>query len=625
LTIESYEIVGSYNNQRVTSIDAERSVNLFEYVDPLGKKPKSLLPTSGLAQPVPTPIFTGAAIGYRGQFVAFNGAAQLMFVVIGQYIYRIDQGLNVTPLNSTPLTTSVGVVRIEANNGNALGQVQVIFVDGEQGFIYNLATSVFTQILDPRFPVKPIDVTYLDGFFVVANGDSNQFQLSSFNEGLIWSESTGAITAADNATNIFTTASTSYFPSGNPIVFTAGMGGTLPANVIANTTYYVINLSPTTFSISDKPGGAVFVIGAGFVAPVNVTNAGQLQLGTISSHPGNIVACRTLHRRLFLFSQNFTEVWENNGIGSNLPFRRNNGLLMEYGTPAIGSVAVGFDKMFFLSQDKDGQGSVMEVVGTESMPVSNRALDYAIAQYASDPMRGVADAKGFLIKENGLIFYRLNFTAANHTYVYGVTMSDPQNMRWHEEEVLNGNRHPAQTHGYFYGRNYVGSYNSTLLYLVDDSYSTNDGEAIRRMRIGRPIMPPTSQRLRVDRFQLDLLQGAASNTTFITEELDLLTETDNLTLLTESGINIITENPLIISTSNEPPTVFLSVSKDGGQTYDYRVQAPMGAIGQRTFRTVWRKLGATKRGQAFVPRIEFFNKTPFIILGATWVYEVLPQ
>ena len=71
--------------------------------------------------------------------------------------------------------------------------------------------------------------------------------------------------------------------------------------------------------------------------------------------------------------------------------------------------------------------------------------------------------------------------------------------------------------------------------------------------------------------------------------------------------------------------MFLSISRDGGQTYSYRVQAPMGNLGQRTFRTAWRKLGATKRGQAFVPKIEFFNKTPFIILGASWFYEVLPQ
>jgi len=95
---------------------------------------------------------------------------------------------------------------------------------------------------------------------------------------------------------------------------------------------------------------------------------------------------------------------------------------MEYGTPAIGSVSTGFDVMFFLAQDRDGLGSVMMVHGTETLPVSNRALDFQYAQYAAKGQ--VADCRAFLIKENGLIFYRMNFTLANHTFVYNVTLSD---------------------------------------------------------------------------------------------------------------------------------------------------------------------------------------------------------
>jgi hypothetical protein len=73
------------------------------------------------------------------------------------------------------------------------------------------------------------------------------------------------------------------------------------------------------------------------------------------------------------------------------------------------------------------------------------------------------------------------------------------------------------------------------------------------------------------------------------------------------------------------PVVFLSISKDGGVTYGYRLSENMGAIGQRTFRTVWRKLGVIPRGQGFVVKIEFFNEVPFIVLGAAWAYEVMPE
>jgi len=45
---KDYDLVGSYDNQRVSTISAARTVNMFEYRDPEGKRPKVMLPTSGL-------------------------------------------------------------------------------------------------------------------------------------------------------------------------------------------------------------------------------------------------------------------------------------------------------------------------------------------------------------------------------------------------------------------------------------------------------------------------------------------------------------------------------------------------------------------------------------------------
>ena len=449
---------------------------------------------------------------------------------------------------------------------------------------------------------------------------------------MVWSGGTSLVPSgtftANAATDILTlSVSNANFATGVPVKVQTT--GTLPAPLVAGTTYYVIRIgsgttNPGTIKLATSYDNAIANIPIDITlngAPTNsIVVTGQLQLGSITSHPGNIVACRTLHRRIFLFSQNFTEVWENAGLGTNLPFRRNNSLLMEVGTPALGSVSVGFDRMFFLSQDKDGLSGVMEVKGTESILVSNRALDFQLAQYAADPDTGVADARGILIKENGLIFYRLNFTLANHTFILNVTMSTSDSIKWHEEEVLNGDRHPAQTHAYFDGVNYYGDYNRAIFYIVDDQASTNDGETIRRMRIGRQMTPDGYNRLRIDRFQVDLLQGQLAIDEFI--DIDLLAEDEEI-LLTESDINIILDQQ--INTVGGQPTVFLAISKDGGQTYGNYLHASMGKIGERTYRTVWRKLGTTPRGQGFIPKIEFFNEIPFILLGAAWAHEVLPE
>lgn len=614
---KDYDIVGSYDNQRSSTINAERTVNLFEYNDPNGKRPKTLIYTSGLKD---TELnFTPETGGSRATFVFQNAIYQ----IFGGSVFKINGETNSLSFSFIgSIGTSVGYIGIDANNNN-----QIIIVDGTKGYIYDTIAQGFSEITDPGFPSKPIDASFLDGFFIVANGETNSFQLSALNQGLSWSLQTTTVTLVP-ASNTLTLASGLNYATMTPVQLTVSGGGSLAGTGLSeNTTYYVINVSANTIKLATTARNAVLgtpitITGAG-LPTINISNNGQLQQGFITSHPGTIVACRTLHRRLFLFSQNYTEVWENSGLGTNLPFRRNNSLLMEVGTPAIGSVAVGFDRMFFLSQDRDGLGSVMEVRGTESIPVSNRALDYQLAQYAQEETNGithVTDAKGILVKENGIIFYRLNFTMANHTFVYNVTMSDLANPKWHEEEVLNGNRHPAQTHAFYMGVNYYGSYNTPKFYIVDTTYTTNDGEAIRRMRIGRPLSPEGYNRLRIDRFQLDLLQGQVDQETL--DEAFLLTE-GNDDLLAENEDLLLLEQQIVIYSGE--PVVFFSYSKDGGQTYGHIIQAPMGKLGQRTFRTVWRKLGTIPRGQSFVPKIEFFNEIPFIILGAAWDFEVLPE
>jgi len=670
VAITDYDIVGSFNAQRYPSIDAERIINCFEYLDPRDKKPKTLIQTSGLINS--QTAFPSVGMGaFRAQFVFNNN----MYAVIGDGIYIINSSLIASRLQT--IATSVGYVGIEANT------FQVIFVDGVNGWIYDIETNLMQQITDPSFPLRPIDVTYLDGFFVVANGQTNSFQLSEFNNGLIWGPITMTFTVVSPPTTLITVGSTTNLTIGLPITF-SNTGGTLPAPLVAGDIYYIVSIpSSTTIEVSATKGGTPITLTDSGTGTHTLKNNGQVQLGLITSHPGTIQACRTLHRRLFLFAENFTEVWENSGKGTNLPFRRNNSLLIEYGTIAIASVKASFDMMMFLSNDKNGQGSVMMVPGTQAIPISNRALDYQLAQYAS--ANQISDASGILIKENGLIFYRLNFTEADHTYVYNVNMSDPSSepgRRWHEEEVLNGSRHRAQTHAYFNGKNYYGDYLTHIMYIVDPNEVRNDGEVIKRTIVGKPFTPPGYNRLRIDRFQLDLLQGqdgteeffrsftANSSTDLLTINVDgtlpgfltgypvtvstsagvlpqplasfttyyAIIVSSNTVRLATTRANALANNYINLTTNGTPtnlihirvnrninPIVYLSYSKDGGQSYGNRLPGTMGKPGERTSRTVWRKLGTVPRGQGFVPKIEFYNQVPFVVMGAAWSYEVMPE
>ena len=604
---KDYPICGSFNRQRFSNIDAERTINMFEYIDPKGKRTQSMLPTSGLvdSEVVMTPV---AGTGHRpgGAFVFRDKT----YNVVGNSVFRTNTALVTTRLDE--ISTSIGYVGIDAN------QFQIIFVDGDKGFIWDDDALVFKEITDPAFPENPIDVTFLDGFFIVANGGTNTFQLSSLNNGLVWGPGGGTTTSAGDTVTLVAPLTSLQFQVGTPVAVT-GMG------LVSGTFFVVEVVNATQIKISATKGGAaVPVAGAG-----TIDNNGQLQLGTINSHPGTIVACRTLHRRLFLFSQNFTEVHENAGIGANLPIRRNNNFLIEYGTPAIGSVSTGFDKMFFLSQDADGLGAVMMVQGAEAQPVSIQPLDFDLAQFAAEPTTlGVEDAVGLLLKENGLITYRLNFTRANHTYVFGVSTSESaQALLWHEEEILNGDRHPAQSHVFFNGKNFVGSYDANTWFILDPNVFTNNGQAIRRARIGQTLAPEGYNRTRVDRFHLDVMQGV-DLVNWQVGNFNLLTEDGagfgSLEILTEDGNNIITEQDFRFP-DIQIPKVWLSISKDGGHIFGYKTEAPMGQVGETTFRTVWRKLGTIPRGQGYTPKIEFYSKSPFVVLGAAWDFEIMPE
>jgi hypothetical protein len=585
-----FQFVGSYNNQRIVTIDAERSINQFEYHDPLGKKPKSLISTSGL---VDTGIsFQGQDQGVRGQFTLLN----YMYIVVGNGVYRMDSSNNVTLLGNL-VNTNSGYVGIDANS------FQIIFVDGVNGYIWDTIENTFTGITDSSFPSQPIDVCTLDGFFVVASGNTPNFQLSLFNQGLVWGpDGPNPITADSTpANNWLILPNTQNYQTGVPFILSVTGAGVVPAPLNTTDTYYAIYVDSTHIRVassqSNAYAGLAITLTTDGTAVFQIESLGQLQQGSITTHPGNIVACRTLHRRLFLFSEYFTEVWENAGLGTNLPFRRNNSLLMEYGCAAIGSVASDFDMMMFMSQARNGLGSVMLVRGTESMTASTQALDFALAQYYAKGQ--IADCRGFFIKESGIIFYRMNFTAANHTYCFNVTQSHPtsyseelndQYKYWHEEEVLNGDRHPAQTGASFNGINYVGDYKKPILYRLDVNTYQNNGEAIKRTRITRALCPPGYQRIRVDRLQFDLLQGQ-----------------------------------LVNGMDPGPQSVYLSISKDGGQTYGYQTNVPMGDVGQRNFRSVFRKLGTVPRGQPWIIKVEFYGNYPWECMGASWAFEELPE
>lgn len=92
-----------------------------------------------------------------------------LFVVAGATLYEVDSAGAATSRGT--LLTSTGPV------GMAQGLLQLMVVDGANGYILTLASNAFAQITDPDFPGAAV-VGFLDGFFIIVPPGGQAFYLS---------------------------------------------------------------------------------------------------------------------------------------------------------------------------------------------------------------------------------------------------------------------------------------------------------------------------------------------------------------------------------------------------------------------------------------------------------------
>lgn len=289
--------------------------------------------------------------------------------------------------------------------------------------------------------------------------------------------------------------------------------------------------------------------------------------------PDIVVGLGAVHRQLFVIGEISTEVYFN-AADSAFPFRRQNNLILPYGCAAAGSIATGQNRLFWLSNDENGVGSIMMTDGTLPINVSTPNIDIAIQSYAD-----VSDARGYIYKIDGHIFYELNFTAADHSWTYDLTTD-----RWFEREFEGEKRYKGQTHSYFLGKHYLLLYDEGNLYELSSEYDGHGDYMFRRERTGTRIKDPTSRPFTVNEIGINFLQGVGKAT----------------------GIY---ENPL----------VFISLSEDGGVTFGDRLPASLGKIGQRKYKTHWHRLG---KYNDLTTKLEFFARTKLIILDAYIDYTI---
>lgn len=164
--------VGPSYTSRASRFDCQRTVNMYIELDELGggkgQEPAVLISTPGLEYQ--QTIGTGPI---RATYTLSN--QNLMYVVSGSEVYQLSAASAAPVLCTGTLTTNTGPVSV-ADNG-----LQVLFVDGANGYYIPIGTQTLTQVTSPNFYPADI-VSYQDGYFILNRKGTPYFFISDLND-----------------------------------------------------------------------------------------------------------------------------------------------------------------------------------------------------------------------------------------------------------------------------------------------------------------------------------------------------------------------------------------------------------------------------------------------------------
>jgi hypothetical protein len=315
-------------------------------------------------------------------------------------------------------------------------------------------------------------------------------------------------------------------PSGQP----GGQVGTASTGTFLDGYFIASKYSSKRFFISDLSEGAATWDASDY--------------GTKEGYPDAINRILSYQSELWLFGDQTTEVWINDG-NADFPFRRQPGAFIHEGCVATFSPVGLGTNIGWLGGDATGRTVAWIAQGYQPQRVSTHAVEQAWAAYAT-----VADAISWTYTDRGHIFWVLTFPTAAATWAYDLVTK-----MWHERASLTGGtlgQYRARCNAYVFGRQLVGAYDSGKLYSLLPTTYTDDGQPIRRIRTA-PHIAEEQLRAFYHRLQLDLEVGLTNGA-----------------------------------------TVSLDWSDDGGHTFNTPISKSLGSTGSYKQRVIWNRLGSSR-------------------------------
>jgi hypothetical protein len=332
-------------------------------------------------------------------------------------------------------------------------------------------------------------------------------------------------------------------------------------------------------------------------------------VGSLQTKPDNtqaVIRFPSKGNMIFVFGKTVTEPWFN--VGYQLfPYQRNSSFSVDYGCMNPTTIASIDELVVWLGINEKGGPVIMFSDGGMPQQITTDGIDYMMSN-----MQNPADSQAFIYRQDGHIFYHINFYTDNISLFY-----DFNTKKFFHASDEDGNYFIASSVSFFNNQYYFISRNNGNLYAFDTIFTTYNGNEIPRIRSCKNIRNIQQEAFVANDLGFTIESGNTDYQPQILEDIYLITE-DGKKLITEGDViylhtqnseylqseddfNLISEQVdpdtfsyLIAQQPNVVhlvPRVDLSISIDGGDHFSSYQSQYLPPIGHRKNKLTWWRIG----------------------------------
>lgn len=318
-------------------------------------------------------------------------------------------------------------------------------------------------------------------------------------------------------------------------------------------------------------------------------------VGLLETKPDNVQAVVRFPSKgnmIFVMGSIVTEAWFDTGA-QLFPYQRNNQFNVDYGCVSPASVAYMDEIVVWLAQNEKSGPIILYSDGGMPKKITTDGIDFMFSE-----LQNPQDSQGFLYRQDGHLFYHINFYSDNLSLFY-----DFNNDKFYHASDQNLNYFIAAEIAFIHNQYYFVTKNNGNLFAFDTAFTTyQDVESnkstipltfqIPRIRSCRNIRLPSQDYFIANDIGFTIESG---ETNYIQQyqtgsngNLFLLLNGGNFELLNGQDFGLLESQEILTA---DTPKVFLSVSYDGGAVFGSEWAYQLPAIGYRRNRLMWWQIG----------------------------------